>query len=250
MSPVYHHSSKLSWLYLVHHVRKGSDNDDDWLESVSGSFGLTGAADSIWTLARGRGTRQAIFRVTGRDIEEASWAIEQDPLTMGWIIKGRADEFTSEARQAVISLLQTRGPLGAKALADELGKSRPTIAKMLKALVDQGIVENDRRGRYRYQSNSSSMATQATPQENGWPYPESSLSEKMDGYSVSLTAASASGQSSLSSITDESHPPIVVCGLHGETPAIEYAPGTFICKRCLGEEESEDPPNTQMELGN
>jgi len=55
-------------MMVVHHTRKMAD--DDIMNNVSGSSGITGSADSIWVLKRAsRGVGDATLTVTGRDVE-------------------------------------------------------------------------------------------------------------------------------------------------------------------------------------
>jgi hypothetical protein len=59
-------------LVVIHHTRKCES--DDFLEEVSGTYGLTGAADCVAVLARkARGEMDGTLRLTGRDIEERNW---------------------------------------------------------------------------------------------------------------------------------------------------------------------------------
>lgn len=55
-------------MMVVHHTRKMAD--EDIMNTVSGSNGITGSADSIWVLKRAsRGVGDATLTVTGRDVE-------------------------------------------------------------------------------------------------------------------------------------------------------------------------------------
>lgn len=55
-------------MMVVHHTRKMTD--EDIMNTVSGSNGITGSADSIWVLKRAsRGIGDATLTVTGRDVE-------------------------------------------------------------------------------------------------------------------------------------------------------------------------------------
>lgn len=55
-------------MVVVHHTRKMAD--EDIMNTVSGSSGITGSADSIWVLKRAsRGIGDATLTVTGRDVE-------------------------------------------------------------------------------------------------------------------------------------------------------------------------------------
>ena len=78
-------------ILLNHHVRKTPD--DDPVAEVSGSFGFTGALDTILVLRRGRGQAQAKLHITGRDIEkEGSFAIGWDSQRAAWTVLGDADQ--------------------------------------------------------------------------------------------------------------------------------------------------------------
>lgn len=57
-------------LMVTHHTRKGAGAEEDWLDVVSGSAGITAAADAIWYITRTRGGRDGILRITGNDMEE------------------------------------------------------------------------------------------------------------------------------------------------------------------------------------
>lgn len=55
-------------MMVVHHTRKMAD--EDIMNTVSGSSGITGSADSIWVLKRAsRGVGDATLTITGRDVE-------------------------------------------------------------------------------------------------------------------------------------------------------------------------------------
>jgi RecA-family ATPase len=69
-------------IVAVHHTRKAAA--DDYIETVSGTFGLAAAADTVAVLKRSRGQADAEFRVTGRDIEEQSLALKFAPAVGTW----------------------------------------------------------------------------------------------------------------------------------------------------------------------
>jgi hypothetical protein len=60
-------------LLIVHHLRKQSGPDP--LDAVSGTLGLTGAADAVWILARSRRDNEAVLDITGRDLAEQELAL-------------------------------------------------------------------------------------------------------------------------------------------------------------------------------
>jgi RecA-family ATPase len=69
---------------IVHHDRK-MDADDPF-DTVSGTLGLTGAADTILIVKRKAGTYTLYAR--GRDIEEKETALQFEKRTCRWTILG------------------------------------------------------------------------------------------------------------------------------------------------------------------
>ena len=67
---------------VVHHVRKSEA--EDVFDTVSGSNGLTGAADAILVAKRLRNSATAELHVTGRDVEEQRFALEWSAPTCTW----------------------------------------------------------------------------------------------------------------------------------------------------------------------
>jgi hypothetical protein len=103
---------KLSGQYQVgivlnHHLRKMS-SEDDAFDDVSGTLGLTGAADTIIIIKRHSGMMKIYVR--GRDIEEAELAAEFNRTTCRWRLVGEADDvFRSQERQAILAALKEAG---------------------------------------------------------------------------------------------------------------------------------------------
>lgn len=131
----------------VHHLRKGTS--DDPLEQVSGSTGLTGQADTIMVLKRGRSAPEGTLFVTGRDIGEREDAIAFDGSTGHWRLLGDAEEFRrSEQRNAIIRCIQENGPIAPKDIAGIIGMKAGGVRSMLLKLKREGIVSADNKGRY------------------------------------------------------------------------------------------------------
>lgn len=133
---------------VVHHLRKGSSEDP--LEEVSGTTGLTGAADTVWVLRRDRGRMDATLFITGRDTEEQETALQFDASLGLWCLLGSAEEYRlSRERQAVLDVLREAGePLGPKAIAEALGKKEANIRFLLTKLVQEGAVRRVGYGQY------------------------------------------------------------------------------------------------------
>jgi RecA-family ATPase len=74
-------------ILLIHHMRKSPSHDV--MDTFSGSFGLTGAADTLLALKRKGGRTDATLHITGRDVETTEYAIRFDPDSMSWENRGR-----------------------------------------------------------------------------------------------------------------------------------------------------------------
>lgn len=73
---------------LVHHLNKGGD-DNDFVGRLNGSTGVSGAADTIITLTRGkRGDLETKMSITGRDVNERTLVIQMDWSSFRWICLG------------------------------------------------------------------------------------------------------------------------------------------------------------------
>ncbi|MDX1884972.1 AAA family ATPase [Mycolicibacterium sp. 120270] len=59
---------------VVHHTRK-AESENSFLDSVSGTYGIAGAADFVMVLDRKDNDRNAVLHITGRDVEEASYSL-------------------------------------------------------------------------------------------------------------------------------------------------------------------------------
>ena len=79
-------------ILLVHHLRK--QGDDDPVNMVSGTTGLTGAVDGLYVLRKdSRKSRTAKLIATGRDIEDAEYTLEFDKHSHIWnFISDDSDE--------------------------------------------------------------------------------------------------------------------------------------------------------------
>lgn len=133
---------------VVHHTRKAVA--DDPLESISGTNGLTGAADSILVLKRDIGTGNATLYVRGRDIEENETALKFNRDNGTWDLLGAASEVgrTSE-REAILGVLRiTPEGLKAREIADLAGKNYGAVRKTLTRMAHAGEIQKMARGLY------------------------------------------------------------------------------------------------------
>lgn len=149
-----------SSLVIVHHTRKmGSD---DFVDGVSGTLGITGAADTTVVLSRGRTEDGGIMKVTGRDIAEAEYSADKADngawtLTGGSLEDARKSAVTERVsegvgdRSAEIIKLVADAPegLGPTALSQKIGISPAAAGVYLKRLAEAGRLARGGRGVYR-----------------------------------------------------------------------------------------------------
>ena len=141
-------------IVVVHHLRKTQKKDDDSggdsLEEVSGSMGLTAAADCVWVLKRKRATPYGTLMITGRDVEERTLSLRWDEKTARWSIADKADDFQmSRERRAIVEVLASSdGPLSPKEVAAALGKDANTIKQLMWKMLLDGQIVRVGRGRY------------------------------------------------------------------------------------------------------
>ncbi|MGI5251889.1 AAA family ATPase [Actinacidiphila glaucinigra] len=133
---------------LVHHVRKASS--DDFLTEVSGTNGLAGAADATLVLKRARGQADGILHVTGRDVEEAEYALAFHQGSGAWqLLDGPAtDHLIGDTRATVLRYVRAHPGARPKELSEatgiDIGLARKTCARM----VDDSQLTRDASGAY------------------------------------------------------------------------------------------------------
>jgi AAA domain len=133
---------------LVHHVRKAGA--DDFLEAVSGTNGIAGAADTTLVLRRPRGEADGVLHVTGRDVDESEYALGFQPAAGAWtMLDGPPDEHAmSDTRATVARWLRTNGPARPKAIADGTGLSPDLARKTCQRMHDAGQLTVNAAGNY------------------------------------------------------------------------------------------------------
>lgn len=133
---------------VLHHVRKMKAEDP--FDAVSGTMGLTAAADATMVMQRVRGKTDAILHITGRDIEEREMALSWDRDTGMWSELGEADEYRrSQERQEIIRVLtESKSPMSPKEVADLLGKNNSTTRVLMMKMSNKGEIQLVSPGKY------------------------------------------------------------------------------------------------------
>lgn len=81
---------------FVHHNRKMRDEDDPF-NMISGTNGIMGAADTIWTIIKNkRSENEATLHITGRDVEQSDTVISFDKSVWKWKPMGALDLIVSQ----------------------------------------------------------------------------------------------------------------------------------------------------------
>jgi hypothetical protein len=128
-------------MLVVHHTRKAAS--DDFLDDVSGTQGLAGAADAILVLKRSRGQADAVLHVTGRDVEEAEYALTFAPEIGSWqMLDGPAQDYVlGDTRQQILRHLRAVEAATPKQISDAIGTNYETTKKTCKRMADDGQLD-------------------------------------------------------------------------------------------------------------
>lgn len=143
-------------ILVVHHLRK-SASEDDGLDEISGSTGLTGAVDYLMLLkptnergaTNSSGQITADLLVTGRDVDESEMALYFDPTIVTWQLIGsaRANRM-SQARNEILNMLEAiDAPTGPRKMAELLNKNESTVTTLMRKMQADGVLIKDK-GKY------------------------------------------------------------------------------------------------------
>ncbi len=139
-------------ILMVHHTRKASA--DDYLDTVSGTTGITGAVDTVLVLSKDRGSADAVLHITGRDVEEQELALKSNLTTLGWVLLGDSIAYRiSEERQDILDVINNSSvPIRTKDIAAALEKKPTAVSRLLTKLLDDNLISKSGKG---YTFNSS-----------------------------------------------------------------------------------------------
>jgi AAA domain-containing protein len=149
-------------IVINHHLRKMEA--DDPFDTISGTLGLTGAADTILVLKRQSGGITLYAR--GRDIEESETALQFDKGTCKWTMLGpdAVAAGVSNERAKIIGALQSFVPAHDKdgmAVSEIMAATEATSRNALDILLHKMRVEGQiirvRRGVYLLPSDSGKI---------------------------------------------------------------------------------------------
>jgi hypothetical protein len=135
-------------IVVIHHVRKMEA--DDPFDMVSGTNGLTGAADTTLVLRRQAGS--VSLHARGRDIEEKETACQFNKDTCRWTILGDAQEVQVSSERSTILAALADAPSDGMSVSEIWaaagGRDRNSVDQLLFKLHRSGEVVRVRRGIY------------------------------------------------------------------------------------------------------
>jgi hypothetical protein len=133
-------------LLVVHHLRKSEGKDIT--DMIAGSTGITAAADAIMILQKERGSNQATFSVTGRDIPDFEIGLALNSEGLCWEISTPTDELTKERAEVLAVLKNENRPMKLCEIAAAVEKKNNNVHKLLAGLITGGDVEKTGYGIY------------------------------------------------------------------------------------------------------
>jgi AAA domain len=158
-------------IVIVHHLRKSAGEVDPF-EKVSGTLGLSGAADTVLILDRDAQGTTLYGR--GRHIEEIETAVQFSKETCRWRTLGAAEEVRrTDERTAILDILKEAGePMCSNDIADAIGMARNNVRQLLFKMAKDGEVTKAKRGRYQHpelviDSETDNKRDNKSSQQNG-----------------------------------------------------------------------------------
>jgi DNA-binding MarR family transcriptional regulator len=101
-------------------------------------------------LTRSRNTKQAVLKITGRDVEEAEHALELDAAMGVWtMLDGPATDYTlSDERRSILAALRDTEGLGPKQIAEASGVTHDVVKHLVRKMAEDGQIDTDGNGHY------------------------------------------------------------------------------------------------------
>lgn len=130
-------------ILIVHHTRKAAADDPG--DTISGTLGLSGAADA-WLVLAGTPTARTLVG-QARDIEDVDLALRFDTDTCRWEALGKTAEVSRSRLKAAIlgTLKSATEAMSPAAIADEIEQKQDTVRHRLRQMKDAGEVLRGKR---------------------------------------------------------------------------------------------------------
>lgn len=136
-------------IVAVHHTRKSIDESDVFNE-VSGSTGLTGAADAVLIAKRARNTAEAVLHVTGRDINEQEYGLTWHSETCTWSLLDEPAIVATmgSTRRKILSWLTDHEGETPTKISEATSITLATVKQTVRRMVDDNQLDTDGEGHY------------------------------------------------------------------------------------------------------
>lgn len=130
-------------IVVLHHASK-RDNPEDPFDLVSGTTGLTGAADSVMILRKEAGQADAILYGRGRDLPVFEKAMRFDETRGLWSVLGDAEAYRLSTVEAKVErvLKGASAPLSPKEVSEMLDVKAATVKTALSRMARAGNIKN------------------------------------------------------------------------------------------------------------
>jgi hypothetical protein len=137
---------------ILHHTRKMEA--DDPIDTISGSLGLAGCADTSAILSRNH--KGTTLYLRGRDVEEQEHAILFNAETCRWTILGDAAEvLRSDSRGKILGALSEAAELMTPSdIVTATGLGRQNVDQLLHRMHSDGEITKAKRGFYAHASRA------------------------------------------------------------------------------------------------
>ena len=145
-------------IVIIHHTRKARDQVDPF-DRVSGTLGLSGAADAALILDRD-GNGVTLYG-RGRDIPEIETAMQFNKDLCRWTVLGRASEVrVGDERKVIAEALKvTDEPMSPITIADAVRLPRNNVKQLLFKMATAGEVVKVTRGLYVHPDRTDLLGT-------------------------------------------------------------------------------------------
>jgi hypothetical protein len=163
---------------LIHHTRKASA--EDFLDEVSGTQGVAGAADSVAVLKRVRGKADGILHITGRDVEETSHALTFAAELGAWQLSPTpaAEAELRDTRATILAYVREHPGAKPTAIAYATQLDYGNVRQTVRRMADDGQLHADPAGGYYGPVTAVTAVTQpGVTSENASDSPVTALSQ-------------------------------------------------------------------------
>jgi len=133
-------------ILVVHHLRKSEAKD--LMDMIAGSIGITAAADAVLILQKERGSDQATFFATGRDIGDFEIGLALNQANLTWEVAVPSEQLTNERAEVLAILQAANAPMKLGEIAAAVDKKRNNVHKLLAGLIVAGKVRKAGYGSY------------------------------------------------------------------------------------------------------